>query len=178
MKLVKIFKLENFNFFMSEEVFLKIEKLLKENNVEFRVMEHEPTRTSEDAAKVREKFIDLSREEILKSGAKAMIVKSKDKYYQLVISAARKIDFKKVKKIIGNVRFATEEEVEKITDCIPGSVPPFGNLFGLAVYVDPYLLEQENIDFNAGELTKSIFMNTSDWVKLVKPTVKEFGLSF
>lgn len=173
---IKIFKLKNLRFFMGKKVFDNIEKLLRKNNIKFKVFEHEPTRTSEDAAKVREKFMNLSREEILKSGAKAMIVKSKDKYYQLVISASKKIDFKKVKNIIGKVRFATEEEVEKITDCAPGSVPPFGNLFGLEVYVDSYLLERDNIDFNAGELTKSIFMKTKDWIKLVKPIVRDFGL--
>ncbi len=71
---------------------------------------------------------------------------------------------------------ATPEEVQKITDCVPGSVPPFGNLFNIPVFVDPSLLANELIDFNAGETTVSILMKKEDWLKVVQPKILEFSL--
>ncbi len=161
---------------MAKETFNQIKELLDKHKIKYQVLEHEPTPTSEDAARVREKLLGIHRDEILKSGAKAMIVKGKEKYYQLIISAAKRIDFAKASQVIGTkVKFARPEEVLAITGCVPGSVPPFGNLFGIPVYVDHSLLENKTIDFNAGELIKSIQMQTKDWLALVKPVVADFS---
>ena len=40
-------------------------------------------------------------------------------------------------------RFATPAELLELTGCVPGTGPPFGNLFGLPVLVDELLLERE-----------------------------------
>ncbi|HUS26603.1 MAG TPA: YbaK/EbsC family protein [Nevskiaceae bacterium] len=70
-------------------------------------------------------------------------------------------------------RFATEEEVEQITDGVkPGGVPPFGNLFGLQVVTDPCLYESEKIIFNASR-TCSIAMKSADYKQMVDPLAAE-----
>lgn len=161
---------------MSRAVFDKIKKLLDEHKMKYDMLEHEPVRTSQEAAEVRERLRGTPVAESMKKGAKAMIVRSEGKFYQLIISAAKKIDFSKVKKILNtsSASFASPEEVQKITDCVPGSVPPFGNLFNIPVYVDKSLLENKEIDFNAGEQTISIFMKLEDWLKIVKPEIVDF----
>lgn len=162
---------------MSRVVFEKIKKLLDKNKVDYKVLEHEPTPTSMDAARVRENLTGMPAEECLKRGAKAMILRSEGKFYQFILSASKKIDMNKAKKVLGtqSLSFANPEEVQKATDCVPGSVPPFGNLFNIPVYVDKSFLENEDIDFNAGEQTVSIFMKRDDWIKAVKPIVAEFS---
>ena len=54
---------------------------------------------------------------------------------------------------------------------LPGGVPPFGNLFDLEVIVDPKLLENEKIIFNAGDRCFSIAMKSKDYTTLISPTI-------
>lgn len=154
---------------MSNEVFLKIKNLIEKNNFSYEVKEHPPTRTSEEAA--------LYRDDDIKIGAKALIVKTDKEFVMLVISGNRKFNSKKLKNILKTkkLRFATEEELKKISDCIPGSVPPFGNLFNIPVYLDKSIIKNEYIAFNAGLLTKSIKMKKQDYLTLVNPKIEDFS---
>ncbi len=162
---------------MSKAVFDKIKQVLDENNLKYQVRTHEPVFTSEQAAKMRGRGI----EEGLRRGAKAMIFKVDDNFVQCIVPAHMIVDTKKVKALlkVKKVRLATAEEVLKVTDCEPGSVPPFGNLFNLPVYCDQNLAEE--IDFNAGLHDTSITMKRIDWENVVKPIIsdlsKERGVS-
>src|SRR5205807_548542 len=79
----------------------------------------------------------------LASGAKAIIMKGGDHFALLVLPADRKLDNPKVRKALGSkaLRFASREEVEQLTGLAPGSIPPFGSLFGLPTHCDPALAE-------------------------------------
>ncbi len=59
-------------------VFEKIITLLESKHTAYKLTEHEPVRTSEEAARIRGVP--------LKTGAKAMIARCKDDYYLLVLS--------------------------------------------------------------------------------------------
>jgi Ala-tRNA(Pro) deacylase len=50
-------------------------------------------------------------------------------------------------------------------------MPPFGNLFGLPVYVDSSLEEDETIFFNAGNHVQTVRMKYRDFKELVRPLV-------
>lgn len=144
------------------DVLNKILKLLKNSGVEYKHLEHQEVRTSEEAAKAR--GVSLS------SGAKAMVVKTKDQYSLIVLPADKKIDWKKVKKILGGEpRLATIEETEKLTSVKVGGIPPFGNILGLPTIFDPTLLNQEILNFNIGSKTHSVNMKSKDLLKLVNP---------
>jgi prolyl-tRNA editing enzyme YbaK/EbsC (Cys-tRNA(Pro) deacylase) len=149
-------------------VFDKILLQLRENNIEFKLSEHEAVRTSEEAAKVR--GVDI------KTGAKAMVIKAKDKYALFVLPADQKINWRKVEKILSvkHLRFATEEEAEELTTVQMGAVPPFGNILNLLTYFDEGLLQNEVVNFNPGSKTHSISMKAKDLVELVKPTIVSF----
>ncbi len=152
---------------VSDAVFQKIKSVLDENKISYEVMRHEPVFTSEQAAKARGHDLNSG----LKRGAKAMILKADDKFIQCIVPACLRVDMKKVRAVINakKLRLASAEEVKEVIDCEPGSVPPFGSLFGLASYADPNL--NDEIDFNAGLHGVSIFMKRSDWEKIVKPVV-------
>ena len=60
-------------------------------------------------------------------------------------------------------------------DCETGAMPPFGNLYGIPVYVDETLLEDREIAFNAGSHFELIKMAYKDFERLVKPEVMEFS---
>jgi Ala-tRNA(Pro) deacylase len=50
-------------------------------------------------------------------------------------------------------------------------MPPFGNLFGLPVIVDPAIERDEHIYFNAGNHAQTVRLRYKDFEKLVAPRV-------
>ncbi len=156
---------------MSEKTFKAIKQLLDKHNVSYAVMEHEPVHTSEEAAKVRGYGI----KEGMKRGAKAMIMRSSGKFYQFIVPGDKKIDMKKARKALSATSFslASPEEVKKLSDCVIGSVPPFGNLWDIPVYADKHL--NATLDFSAGLHEVSMTMSLADWKKIVKPVMGDFS---
>lgn len=137
--------------------------LLKKNDFWFETFEHEPVLTSEQASKVRSGYSTAQ-------GAKALIVKANDKFIMLVLPGDKKFSGLKVKKLVGtrNIRFATEEEIDKLTEGVKvGGVPPFGNLFNIQVIADKTLFDNEKIIFNAGDRRFSIAMKSEDYKNLI-----------
>lgn len=152
----------------------QITDLLSQTNCWFQIFEHDPVRTSEEAARVRTGFT-------LDQGAKAMIIKAKgptneSKFVMLVLPGNLRFDNDQVKKTLQakEIRFATEAEIAELTGGIQvGGVPPFGNLFGIEVIADPKLFRNEKIIFNAGDRSFSVAMKSRDYEKLVSPKVEK-----
>lgn len=69
------------------------------------------------------------------------------------------------------VRLAHEDEfAAAFPDCEVGAMPPFGNLYGLPVFADAELAQDETIVFNAGTHEDTIHMKYADFQRLVQPT--------
>jgi Ala-tRNA(Pro) deacylase len=149
---------------MSASVFDRLHERLQTAGVAFTVLRHEPVYTSEQAAAVR--GVPLA------SGAKALILKAGDAFVLVVVPADRKLDSKKARVALGtkSIRFASREEVERLTGLQPGSIPPFGSLFDLPTWCDPVLGENTAINFNAGDHAISVQMNYADYIVLERPT--------
>jgi Ala-tRNA(Pro) deacylase len=148
---------------VAASVFDRISDLLQQAGVAFTVLRHEPVFTSEQAAAVRGTS--------LASGAKALFVKAGERFVLLVLPADRKLDSRKARDSLGvkGLRFASREEVEKLTGLQPGSIPPFGSLFGLPTYCDPALADNPSINFNAGDHSISIQMTYADYARVEQP---------
>lgn len=144
----------------------RIRELLESHKVAFREVGHEPTFTSEQSAS--------ARGEEVKIGGKALLIKLDDRFHLFVLSAAKKIDSKAIKRYfkVKKTRFATAEELQSLTGLVPGSVPPFGRpILDFDLYVDESVLENKKIAFNAGSLTDSIVMSVEDYLQISSPTV-------
>ena len=143
----------------------ELKKFLDSHTLSYKCWVHEPVHTSEEAANIR--GVPLA------TGAKALVLRSEGKFLMVVIAGDKKIDLKKVKKVIDSNRLslATPEEALQVTHCVIGSIPPFGNLFGIPVYVDKSLLNNPIINFSAGRHDTSIAMSSADYQKAVQPIV-------
>jgi Ala-tRNA(Pro) deacylase len=76
----------------------------------------------------------------------------------------------------GIVRLAREDELEWLfPDCEPGAMPPFGNLYGMQVFVDEALSHEGLIAFNAGSHREEVEMAYADYEWLAHPTVAEIS---
>jgi Ala-tRNA(Pro) deacylase len=85
--------------------------------------------------------------------AKVVMLETDDELVMGVIRGNDKIDLPTVEDSLGvhRVRLATEAEfIARFPECEIGAMPPFGNLFGVKVFVDPALEKDEYIFFNAG----------------------------
>ena len=150
-------------------LFTKIKKLLDDNNVKYKIIEHEHIVSAEEAARVRKEDISLS--------VKALLLKDDKGFLICGVSGNRKIDSKKLRKVLGtrDLRFATLEEVKEISGVERGAVAPFGNLLGLRMFIDKNVLDHDYVVFSAGMHTKSIKMKTKDYIKLVNGKIEEFS---
>jgi prolyl-tRNA editing enzyme YbaK/EbsC (Cys-tRNA(Pro) deacylase) len=150
---------------MSATVFERVEERLKLAHVAWTVLRHEAVYTSEQAAAVRSTPLG--------SGAKALIVKAGTSFVLFVLPADRKLDSKKAKTALGvkDLRFASKEEVLEKTGLLPGSIPPFGSLFGLPTHCDPALAEYASINFNAGDHCISVQMSYADYLVVEQPVL-------
>lgn len=152
----------------SASVFEQLTAKLRAAAAQFTVQHHEPVFTSEAAA--------AARGTPLSSGAKALILNLDGKLALFVLPANRKLDNKKLRAVTAtrSLRFATPDEVLALTGLRPGSIPPFGSLFGLSTYCDPALAENATINFNAGDHSISISMSYSGFLRVESPRLLEF----
>ena len=138
---------------------------LQEAGVAFTQSEHAAVRTSEEAAAVRGAP--------LHSGAKALVLKGGDRFLLAVLPADLALDSRALRAAVGSrrVRFASRDELMKLTGLAPGAVPPFGSLFGLETVCDPGLADNEQINFNADSHRHSVQMSYADWEAMERPRV-------
>lgn len=148
----------------------RLRVLLDESGIAYRRIDHPPTLTSEDSARLRG--------EPLAIGGKALLLKVGDEFALFVLSAARKLDNAAIRDalVVRKARFATREELREMTGLVPGCVPPFGEpVLPFPLYADPSILEQPRIAFNAGLLTRSFVLDIGDWIAIAQPRTLRFA---
>lgn len=146
-------------------VFDRLVALLDHHGVAYDVLRHAPVFTSEEAARVRGTT--------LASGAKALVCRADDRFVLFVLPGDRRLDGRRVRKATGcrRLRFATQDEMMALTGLAPGSIPPFGQLFGLATCCDAALGAEARINFNAGDHAISLSLAYDDYARVERPAV-------
>jgi Ala-tRNA(Pro) deacylase len=110
--------------------------------------------------------------------AKTVVVKIDGAYAMAVLPAPARIDFALLAGVAGSIKveLATEEEfAELFPDCEVGAMPPFGNLYGLKVYVEEDLAQDERISFYGCSHDRLIRMAYKDYARLVSPQAGRFS---
>jgi Ala-tRNA(Pro) deacylase len=112
--------------------------------------------------------------------AKTVVVKVDDGFALAVMPATARANFARLRSALGarEVRLATELEFTGLfPDCEVGAMPPFGNLYGVPVYVDAALTQDKEIIFNAGTHQDTIRMRYADFERLALPKIFTFALA-
>jgi Ala-tRNA(Pro) deacylase len=151
-------------------MFDEIKNWLKAQEIEFKTVSHEVTKTSEESAK--------ARGEDLSTGGKALVMKVGKEFKIFVLSASKKADSNLIKKHFGvkKLRFANSDELKELTGLVPGSVPPFGKpIIDMDLCIDQSIVNNSKIAFNAGSLTNSIIMKMEDYRKIIEAEIFEFS---
>jgi Ala-tRNA(Pro) deacylase len=106
--------------------------------------------------------------------AKVVMVKLDGKMAMYVTTANERLDLDLLGKTCSakTVELADETEFIKLfPDCEIGAMPPFGNIYGMDVYVNESLTDDEEIAFNAGSHTELFRLAYQDFDRLVCPIV-------
>ena len=112
--------------------------------------------------------------------AKVVMMKVGDGFVMFVLPASMWVDIDKAKHVLGReaVAVAVEEEFAPLfPDCEVGAMPPFGQLYGLHVYVDESLAEDEKIFFQVGTHRDAIGMRYEDFERVAHPTIARFAMT-
>jgi Ala-tRNA(Pro) deacylase len=111
--------------------------------------------------------------------AKAVVFLCEQGYGMAVVPADAFVDFENLRAVMGvdAVRLANEEELADLfKDSELGAMPPLGNLFGLTVYFDASLVDEEVIAFNGGTHRDLIRMRVADFLRLAQPVIGVFSV--
>ena len=147
--------------------------LLAEQEARFRVVAHEAVGKCEAVSEIR--GTDL------RQGAKALVCKVKGngvkKHILAILAADRQADLSLLASHCGGLKasLASPAEVDALTGCVFGAIPPFSFHPDLTLVADPLLFERfDEIAFNAGLLEKSVIMDTQDYLRIARPELVTF----
>ena len=147
--------------------------LLEQHQARYRVVEHQAVGKCEAASEIR--GISLGQ------GAKALVCKVKgngvNQHVLAILAADQQADLSRLAQHIGGSKasLASPAEVDTLTACVFGAIPPFSFHPDLRLIADPLLFDRyPEIAFNAGQLDKSIILNTRDYLRIARPELVAF----
>ena len=149
----------------------RLKEFLDSHNIKYVTISHSRAFTAQETA--------TSAHIPGKELAKAVMIKIDGKMAMAVLPASYKIDFDLLKKVagVGMVVLASEREFKDMfPECEVGAMPPFGNLYGMDVFVEKSLTEDKEIAFNAGSHRELVKMLYKDFEKLVRPKIAKFSI--
>jgi Ala-tRNA(Pro) deacylase len=154
-------------------VFVKLVELLTAGGARYRVIEHPAAGKSEEVARVRGTEVG--------QGAKAMACKLKvpdapPKYVLAVLAADRQLDLDALAVYCRAKRASllSPREIDELTGCVLGAIPPFSFHPDLELVADPELFRRyREIAFNAGRLDASIVLATDDFLRIAQPQLAD-----
>jgi len=150
-------------------VLKRLQSYLDANKIPYELVNHSKAYTAHDVARSLEVPGNLV--------AKVVVVKADGYFVMTVLPSTWRVDLKRLREVLDvrEVRLATEGEILNIfPDCQVGAMPPFGNLYGVEVYVDQLLTEDESIVFEAGTYVGAMKLRYKDLATLVRPKVAVF----
>jgi Ala-tRNA(Pro) deacylase len=144
----------------------RLQSYLRDNGVCFTLRHHARAFTAQEIARCEHISGDLV--------AKPVVIVADGLTMLLVLPASYLVQMSKLAEALGatEVHLADEQQLAGMfLDCEVGALPPFGNLYGLDVYVDRTIAEDEHIEFRAGTHTDTIGIAYQDFARLVQPRI-------
>ena len=146
--------------------------LLKQLRIPYTHFQHDPVYTAQEKAE--------ASHVPGRCWAKVVICFADDQPLQAVLPAHYTVNLEQLRLLAGAqaVRLAREDEIAALyPEWAVGAMPPFGFVYGHPVFVEPCLVGEPEMVFNAGTHKDAICMHYWDFAELAKPIVGSFGQS-
>lgn len=150
------------------ELFSCVAGKLKELNIQYQLVEHEPALTTEQA----DKFIEGI--EGVRTKTMFLTNKKKKKFYLVIMDDAKRLDMNKFKNIVEEkqIKMASEDTLFEKMLLPPGVVSPFGLLNNkdkdIQIYFDKEIMNEDRMSFHPNTNEKTIFIRTDDLFKFIE----------
>lgn len=148
--------------------YLAVKEKLKELDISFELVKHEPVLTTEQADSFIE-GIDGVR-------TKTMFLTNKKKtaYYLLIMDDKKMLDMDLFKDLVGanRIRMASSDSLFEKMKLPPGTVSPFGLLNNkskdIEVYFDKEIMDEKRMSFHPNTNEKTLFLDTKDILRFLE----------
>lgn len=150
----------------------RLKDFLDRNGVKYVSIAHSPAYTAREIAQAAH----IPGKDL----AKTVMVKIDGRMAMAVMPSSQKLDPALLKQAGGAKRVVLAHEPEfeeRFPGCEVGAMPPFGNLYGMEVFVAETLAADEEIAFNAGSHTELVRMAYKDFERLVQPKVARISVT-
>jgi Ala-tRNA(Pro) deacylase len=151
-----------------KDTYTQLIAFIEQHQVPYRLIDH--------ASEGQTELVSQMRGNTLSQAAKCIILmvkigKKVTKYVLAVIPGNAKVDLPAVKTLLRGtyISFASQDIAEKLAGSVTGTVLPFSFNPELELIVDPSLLENDDIYFNAARLDRSMVLKATDYVLMAKP---------
>lgn len=140
--------------------------------------QHVPYRLIDHAPEGRTEIVSAMRGNPLAQAAKCIVLmvklgKKTTRYVLAVIPGDARLDLGAVKALLGGTyaAFASADVAERLSGSVAGTILPFtfASPAELELIVDPSLLENDELYFNAARLDRSLAIKSSDYAALARP---------
>ena len=148
----------------------RLTRLLESHGARFRLIPHEPQGVTSPASRLRGHPLSQAAKCIV---ARVKLGKKVNRFVLAVVPGDRLVALDELRQMWDGtyVSFATRETAEELSGCVSGTIVPFSFRDDLELVVDPRLLDEPEIYFNAARLDMSIALDTRDYVRLAGPRI-------
>ncbi|MGT2846600.1 prolyl-tRNA synthetase associated domain-containing protein [Streptococcus massiliensis] len=150
------------------DLYTPVEEKLKELDIAFQIVEHEPALTTEQA----DSFIEGI--EGVRTKTMFLTNKKKTQYYLLIMDDQKMLDMDAFREIVGanRIRMASSDSLYEKMLLPPGVVSPFGLLnnkeHDILVYIDSEIVPEKRMSFHPNTNEKTIFLDTPDLLNYIE----------
>jgi Ala-tRNA(Pro) deacylase len=152
------------------DAYARLIGMLDAHAATYRLIDHPPEGRTE--------VVSPMRGNRLSQAAKCIVLmvkvgKKVTRHVLAVVPGDARVDLDAVKTLIGGtyVSFASPEVAERLAGSVTGTILPFAFDPALELVVDPALLENEELYFNAARLDRSMALKTADYRALAAPRI-------
>ena len=153
------------------DAYTRLLALLDQHGASYRLIDHAPEGRTE--------LVSSMRGNALAQAAKCIVLmvklgKKVTRYILAVVPGDARVSLSAVKTVMGGTyaAFASQEIAERLAGSVTGTILPFSFHRELELIVDPSLLAQNEIYFNAARLDRSMALKTSDYARVARPRLE------
>ncbi len=159
---------------MPQDAYTQLIELLDRHGAHYRLIDHAPEGRTE--------LVSPMRGNALSQAAKCIVLmvkvgKKVTKYVLGVVPGDARIDLPAVRALLNGtyIAFASADIAERMAGSAAGTILPFSFDPQLELIVDPRLLENDEIYFNAARLDRSMALRTSDYRAVAQPRLERIA---
>lgn len=142
-----------------------VENKLKELEIDFKIVDHPPAFTTEEADKYIEGHDGVRTKSMFLTDRK------KKNFYLVILDDYKRLDMDRFKDIVGEkkVKMASEDSLMEKMKLPAGTVSPFGLLnnedHDIKFFMDKEIVDEEIMTFHPNTNEKTLFLKTKDLFK-------------